>query len=46
MGNENNSASGDRSPGTYKERDGEIHPKDPREYPNQRPTEDQNKLLA
>ena len=35
-----NSASGDRSPATYKERDGGIHPKDPAQHPNQRPTED------
>ena len=35
-----NSASGDRSPRTYKERDEEMHPKDPGQHPNQRPTED------
>lgn len=32
MGNENNSANGDRSPGTCKEKDVEIHPKDNNEY--------------
>ena len=35
-----NSVSGDRNPGTYKERDEEIHPKDPGQDPHQRPTED------
>ena len=37
-GNENhNSASSDRSPRTCKERDGEVHPKDPGHHPNQKP---------
>ena len=35
-----NSASSDRRHGTYEDRDGEIQPKDPRQHPNQRPTED------
>ena len=32
-------ASGDTTPGTHKERDGVIHPKDPGQHPNQGPTE-------
>jgi len=41
VGYENhNSASGDRSPGTSKERDGEIHPKDTRQHPNLRLIDD------
>ena len=45
VGNENhNSGSGDRSPRTYKERDGEIDPKDPWEHPNQIPTEKKQKI--
>ena len=41
MGNENhNNTSGDRGLGTYKERDGQIHPKDSWRYQNSRTAED------
>ena len=35
-----NSTSGDWSPGTCKERDGEVHPKDPGQHQNSRATKD------